>query len=287
MGRIRDRMAKDLEIAGYKPSTQRIYLVHARRFVAHFQRSPEELGADHVREFLFHLIENHRASRQTVRQVRAALRFLYAVTLRRPLEVDWIPPGRLQKPLPVILSPAEVAALLEAVRQPTRRAVLTTMYAAGLRIREACRLLPEDVHSQRMLIHVRCGKGSRDRYTILSPRLLQHLRQYWQNHRSHVNGYLFPGGTRLGHVSLQSVRKGFRQALQDTDIRKDVTPHVLRHCFATHLLQSGHDVTIVQALLGHQSVRTTERYTHVRVEHVARIRSPLDALTDDQTAVLA
>lgn len=286
MRSLRDRMAMDLEIAGYSPSTRKIYLIHARRFANHFGLSPADLGQNHIREFLFHLIENHDASRGTVRQVRAALRFLYSVTLNRPTEIDWLPPARHQKTLPVILSGTEVAALLAAVRHVMYRTILMAMYAGGLRITETCRLLPEDIDSRRMLIHVRCGKGGVDRYTILSRRLLIQLRDYWSLHRPHVGGYLFPGHTRLRHVSPQTVRKVFRQALTDAGITKDVTPHVLRHCFATHLLESGHDVSLVQALLGHRSMQSTQRYVHVTADYVATTSSPLDILGTARAAVL-
>lgn len=286
MRRLLDRMAIDLEVTGYSPSTRRNYHMHARRFARHYQRSPEHLGQDHIREFLFHLIENHNASRSTVRQVRAALRFLYCVTLNRPQEIDWLPPARHQKALPVVLSGSEVAALLAATRHVMYRSILMAMYSGGLRITEACRLLPEDIDSKRMLIHVRCGKGGVDRYTILSKRLLGQLRDYWTNCRTHYGGYLFPGRTRQRHACPQTVRQVFRQALQDAGIEKDVTPHVLRHCFATHLLESGYDVTLVQALLGHRSLKSTQCYVHIAASRVPRDASPLDILGTPRAAAL-
>jgi site-specific recombinase XerD len=279
-------MAIDLQLAGYSPSTCRVYLIHARRFVAHFRRPPGQMGADQIRQFLFHLIENHGASRQTVRQVRAALRFLYTVTLNRPAEVAWLPPARQLKQLPVVLSGTEVTGLLQAVRHLMVRTILMTMYAGGLRITEACRLLPQDIDSKRMLIHVRCGKGGVDRYTVLSRRLLVYLRDYWRRYRPNLGGYLFPGATKLRHACPDTVRKVFRKALRDAGIQKDVTPHVLRHCFATHLLECGHDITVVQALLGHRSLRATQRYVRVSADLVARTSSPLDVLGTDRAAVL-
>ena len=244
------------------------------------------MSLDHIREFLFHLIENFSASRQTVRQVRSALRFLYIVSLNRPAEIDWLPPARHQKKLPVVLSGSEVAVLLAAVGHVMHRAILTTMYAGGLRISEACRLLPQDIDSKRMLIHIRCGKGGVDRYTILSRRLLGQLRDYWRRHRPNLGGYLFPGGSRLGHACPEPLRKVFRRALLDAGIGKDVTPHVLRHCFATHLLECGYDITIVQALLGHRSLQSTQRYVHIALEVVAKTTSPLDILQTRRAAVL-
>ena len=286
MGLIAERMAADLRIAGYSSGTSRIYLLYCRRFVVHFRRSPAELGAQHIREYLLHLIENHNISRDTLRQVRAALRFLYTVTLNRPAEIDWLPPARHLKRLPVILSGTEVAALLEAVWEPRVRGVLTTMYASGLRITEACRLMPADLDAKRMLIHVRCGKGGLDRYAVLSPKLLAHLREYWRHDRPNLGGYLFPGRSRCRHICAQTVRNAFQRALVDAGIDKDVTPHVLRHCFATHLLECGMDVALVQAMLGHRCARSTQRYVHVAVEHIAKTSSPLDALGTERAAVL-
>lgn len=286
MGQLHDRMEADLKIAGYSPSTRKIYLIYARKFVAHFWRAPAEMGADQVRDFLLYLIEHQHVSRETVRQVRSALRFLYAVTLNRAVEVDWLPVPRRAKRLPVVLSGSEVVALFGAVRQIKCRTILMTMYAGGLRIGEACRLLPDEIDSKRMLIHVRRGKGNTDRYTVLSERLLQCLRDYWRHYRPQLNGYLFPGSTQLGHACPETVRNVFRKAVTDANIKKDVTPHVLRHCFATHLLECGADVTVVQTLLGHRSLRTTEKYTHISTEHIARTGSPLDVLGTPDSQIL-
>ncbi|MCK4960460.1 MAG: site-specific integrase [Planctomycetes bacterium] len=286
MGILHDRMEADLKIAGYSPSTRKVYLIYARKFAEHFQRSPATMGAGEIRDFLLHLIEHRHASRETVRQVRSALRFLYAVTLNRAVEVDWLPPGRRAKRLPVVLGGTEVAALFAAIRSVKYRAILMTMYAGGLRISEACRLLPNEIDSKRMVIHVRRGKGGVDRYTVLSKHLLQCLRDYWRYHRPQMNGYLFPGGTVLGHACPQTVRNVFANAVADADIKKKITPHVLRHCFATHLLECGTDVTVVQALLGHRSLQTTQTYTHISTEHIARTASPLDALGIPGTGII-
>jgi len=286
MGILHDRMEADLKIVGYRPSTRKVYLIYARKFAEHFQRSPATMGADQVRDFLLHLIEHRHASQQTVRQVRSALRFLYAVTLNRAVEVDWLPPARRTKRLPVVLGGTEVTALFAAVRNVRYRAILMTMYAGGLRISEACRLLPDEIDSKRMVIHVRRGKGGVDRYTVLSKYLLQCLRDYWRHHRPRINGYLFPGGTARGHACPDTVRNVFAKAVVDAGIRKNVTPHVLRHCFATHLLECGTDVTVVQTLLGHRSLQATRTYTHISVKHIARTASPLDVLGTPGTGII-
>jgi site-specific recombinase XerD len=276
MGQLRDRMTADLRLAGYSPSTCIIYLLYARLFSKHFMRPPEEMGENEIRAYLLYLIEERRVSRETVRQARAALTFLYSVTLHRSLEVERIPVMRRQHRLPAILSGREVSALLDAVASPKYRAILMTLYGGGLRITEACKLKIEDIDSKRMVIHVRCGKGGHDRYTVLSARLLDHLRTYWSTNRSQT--WLFTGRTRAGHASPDTVRLVFRNVLAASGIKKKVTPHVLRHCFATHLLECGTDIKVIQTLLGHGSLRATEVYTHVSIEHVGRTTSPLDLL---------
>jgi len=284
MGQLHDRMETDLLLGGYSPSTSRIYLCYARQFAKYHWRSPTELGEEEIRQFLLHLVVDRKVSRETSRQARAALQFLYRVTLHRPVEVEYLPVRRTLHPLPVILSGSEVQALLEAVEKPKYRAMLMTLYAGGLRNLEACRLRPEDIDSKRMLIHVRAGKGGRDRYTLLSTRLLAYLRDYWRTERP--KDWLFPGRSVPGHTCTDTVRGVFRAAREAAGISKKVTPHVLRHCFATHLLESGVDITVIQALLGHASPRVTALYAHVSLEHLARTPSPLDLLGTPQAACL-
>ena len=276
MGQLRDRMEADLRLAGYSPSTQKIYLLYAKLFTKYHMRSPAEMGEDQIRQYLLHMVEEKKISRETYRQIRAALIFLYTITLRRQTEVEHLPVRRKKVKLPVVLSGTEVQALLEAVRSPKYRVIVMAQYAGGLRISEACRLRPEDIDSKRMVIHVRAGKGGRDRYTVLSARFLASLRDYFRQHRP--DGWLFPGKTADGHASPETSRRVFHAAVAAAGISKTITPHVLRHCFATHLLESGVDVKVIQSLLGHGSLRATEVYTHVSVEHIGRVKSPLDLL---------
>jgi site-specific recombinase XerD len=286
MGEIRNRMVADLTIGGYSESTRDVYLLYATQFVKHFKRSPAEMGADEVRAFLVHLIEERHVARETVRIARAAIKFLYAVTLRRQIEVEWIPVPRHQKRLPGVLSGTEVAALLGAVRSLTYRAVMETMYSGGLRIAEACALRVEDVDSKRGVIRVR-GKGDRERITVLSARLLEHLRDYWQERRpGRGEDWLFPGQHRSHYLSPGAVRTVFSNAAHEAGLRRRVTPHCLRHSFATHLIELGVDVTVVQVLLGHASLVTTEKYVHVSTEQILRTRSPFDLLGTPEARVL-
>jgi site-specific recombinase XerD len=269
-------MEADLKIAGYSPSTQTVYLFYARKFAGHFMRSPTEMGAEEVRQFLHYLVEERCIARSTLRQVRSSLRFLYSVTLNRPVAVEWLPVPRKQERLPVVLSGTEIAALLDAVRVPKYRAIMMAMYAGGLRISEACRLRPEQIDSKRRVIRIR-GKGDKERLTLLSHRLLEHLRSYWRFARPQGE-WLFPGRTQERPVGTASARQVFSEAARAAGIAKDVTPHSLRHSFATHLIETGVDVTVVKELLGHRSLQTTEVYTHTSVERIARTKSPLDLL---------
>ena len=285
MGQLREKMEADLKIGCYSQSTQKIYIYYAQKYADYFGGSVAKFGADKVRRFLLHFVEERAVSRSTLKQVRAALKFLYAVTLNRPVEVEWLPTTRKQRYLPVILSGTEVASFLAAVRREKYRAVLTTIYAGGLRISEACRLRPGDIDSKRMVITVR-GKGGKERQTMLSVRLLDCLRDYWRQERPARDGWLFPGNTRAGHTSPETVRNVFHKVIDAVGITKKVTPHSLRHCFATHLIESGTDVTVVQALLGHSSILTTQIYTHVSVEQIASTRSPFDLLGTKSARVL-
>jgi len=283
MGALRDRMEADLTLAGYREGTRKKYLGCARLYTKYFMRPPEQMGEEGVRAYLLHLIMERHFPATTVRMFRSALTFLYAKTLDRPLEVKRVPIMRRAHPLPDVLSGTEVTALLEAVHSPKYHAVIATLYAAGLRISEGCSLRPEDIDSKRMLIHVRDSKGGRDRYTVLSTRLLDYLRGYYRVFRP--KEWLFPGRS-TGHVSPKSVAHVFTQALAASGITKHVTPHTLRHSFATHLLERGTDVSVIRALLGHSSLRATEVYTHVSLEHLGRVKSPFDVLGTQEAKVL-
>lgn len=276
MGQIRDRMQADLQLAGYSPSTQKIYLCYAKLFTKFHMRSPAEMGEEEIRRYLLHMVVEQKISRETYRQIRAALTFLYTITLKRPTDVAHLPVGRRKLKLPIVLSGTEVGRMLGAVRNPKYRAIFMAQYAAGLRISEACRLRPENIDSKRMVIHVRAGKGDKDRYTVLSARLLAYLREYYGKYRP--SGWLFPGETADGHASPDTSREVFHAVVAMSGISKEITPHVLRHSFATHLLESGVDIAVIQALLGHASIRATAVYTHVSVEHIGRVKSPFDLL---------
>jgi site-specific recombinase XerD len=275
-------MADDMRLAGFSPSTQRIYLHYAKYFTKHFMRSPSEMGEDEVRAFLLHLLDERKLSHNTYRQCYAALKFLYGVTLRRSFEVDSIPRHRGQPRLPIVLSGTEVQQLLKAFTNVKYRTMAMVMYAGGLRVSEVCVLRVGDIDSKRMLIHVREGKGGRDRCVMLSRRLLAALRAYWKEERP--RDLLFPG--KAGPLNPATVRRAVRRASEVADFRKTVTPHVLRHAFATHLLELGTDLRVVQTLLGHRQLQMTARYTNVSTRHLQRVRSPLDVLGKPESKLL-
>lgn len=273
MGKFRDRMQQDLQLAQYRPSTQKTYLTCARRFVAHYMRPPTQLGREEIRQFLLTLTDRPAVQKSHW----AAIRFLYTKTLGRPEEVVDIPWPKIRQKLPDIFSAQEVAALLDAIAAPMHRVVIMATYGAGLRISEACALCVDDIDSSRGLIHVRDGKRGRDRYVVLSPRLLLCLREYWRLAQPQ-GPYIFVGRQPGQHVDPSTIRKALGRAARKVGLHKRVTPHQMRHAFATHLLEGGTDIRVIQVLLGHGSIRSTARYTHVSARHVASVESPLDRL---------
>ena len=285
MGELQERMRQSLELRGCRPSTVATYLGCARRFAAHFMRSPAEMGEPEVRAFLVHLMKERRLSAPSEGVYVAALRSLYVETLGRPEAMREIRPARRPQRLPEVLSGSEVQRLLRAVRSMRHRAVLMTCYAAGLRIAEACALQVADVDSGRMVLRVRDGKGGRERYVMLSRRLLSFLRRYWRKTRP-AGPYLFPGRGRTGRISRTAVHRVFRAAVADAGLPRRVTTHTLRHSFATHLLECGVDLRVIQALLGHSSIRSTTLYAKVSTRLIGRTRSPLDVLGTTEGAAL-
>ena len=277
MGEIRRRMEADLRLHGFHPGTQAEYLRCARKLAEHFMRSPEELAKEDVRGYLLHLLLVKKLSCSTMKVHIAALKFLYGVSLGRPEVVESIRMPRSRRKLPDVLSGSEVEAVIGAIESMKYRAVVMVMYAAGLRVSEACGLRVSDIDSDRMVIRVKDGKGGRDRYVMLSKRLLAILRQYYRAERP-KGPYLFPGKKLDSPITSDSVRRVLKAAARASGVTKRVTPHVLRHTFATHLLESGTDIRTIQVVLGHQSIKTTQLYAQVSRRHVARTKSPLDLL---------
>jgi len=280
MGAIRERMIEEMELRGLAPATKRGYLDCCRVFVAHFMKSPEQLHAEEVRAFLLYLTRERKTVPSTTCVYIAAIRFLYRHVLRTPGVVDDLPHPRIPKKLPDVLSREEVYQLIAAVRSLKLRTILAVTYGAGLRISEALRLRVDDIDSQRMVFHIRGAKHGKDRFVLLSPQLLALLRQYWVETKS-TGPLLFPG--RLGRpVHIDVIRRAFRATVREVGFQKRVTLHSLRHGFATHLLEDGTDIRVIQALLGHSTLQTTAHYTRVSTRNFHQVTSPLDGLLQGQ-----
>jgi site-specific recombinase XerD len=278
MTQLRQRMLEDMQIRNLSPNTQIRYLSRVAAFAQYFGKSPEQLGPEEIRKYQLHLIREKKVSFSHLNVTVCALRFLYRTTLRRQVDIDRIPFPKLEHKLPVVLSQEEVAQFFQAIESRKYMVILVTAYAAGLRISEVAHLKVSDIDSQRMTIRVEQGKGRRDRYVMLSPKLLTLLRDYWRQDRpSH---WLFPGRSTQHPISPATVRHVCRAAWLASGLRKPVTPHVLRHSFATHLLEAGTDLRTIQVLLGHRSPASTARYTHIAIPNVQRTCSPLDSLPD-------
>lgn len=272
---LRRRMIDDMMLRNLSPATQRSYLHAVTKFSRHFGRSPDRLGPEDVRAFQVYLV-SQGISWPSLNQTVCALRFFYGVTLNRGEIPERIAYARTPRKLPAILSPDEVVRFLEAVLSLKSRAALTTAYAAGLRVSEAVSLKIGDIDSDRMLLQVRHGKGAKDRTVMLSAQLLDILRTYWRLTRP--TDWLFPGrGERPIDVTV--LHSACRSATKAAGLTKKVSVHTLRHSFATHLLESGVDIRIIQVLLGHNSLSTTARYTQVATTTIAAAQSPLDRLT--------
>lgn len=270
---LRQRMIEDLQVRNLSPVTQRDYLYAVANFAKHFGAPPDQLGPEDIRAYQVHLVSK-KIAWSSLRVIVCALRFLYCVTLGKNWTVQQIPYPRPERKLPVVLSLAEVTQFLEAIPNLKHRAALMTAYAAGLRVSEVVALKVTDIDSRRMVLRVEQGKGRRDRYVMLSPRLLILLRTYWKATRP--QGWLFPGHKPNQRLSVRSVQLACQHACQGSGVAKRVTVHTLRHSFATHLLEAGTDLRTIQLLLGHRSLATTARYTHVAANTVCSTTSPLD-----------
>ncbi len=277
MTSLRQRMTEDMQVRNLALNTQTSYVQQVSLFARHFDKSPEQLGPEDIRSYQVYLTNEKKLAPGSVLIAVAALRFLYKVSLKK----DWtfedvIPAPKKPQRLPVVLSPEEVLHFLSCVGSTKHRAILTTCYAAGLRISEAIRLKPANIDSQRMVIQVEQGKGQKDRYVMLSPKLLETLRSYFRAVRP--KGWLFQGDVNGQPINRSSVELACQKARRLSGIRKPITPHSLRHGFAVHLLESGTDVRTIQLLLGHRSLATTARYLRIATSKVCSTSSPLDLL---------
>jgi len=273
---LRRRMVEDMTLRNFDQRTQQAYIRSVRSCCRYCGRTPGELTFEDVRRYQLHLTQSGLAP-ASINGAMVALRFFFRVTLKRPEALDYIPIARQPQRLPVVLTPDEVARLLQAAPGLKWRTALSVAYGAGLRAAEVVGLKVGDIDSQRMRIRVEQGKGRRDRDALLSPHLLATLRNWWKVARPPV--WLFPNRlTSFNAVTPRSLNRAFHVAVRTAGIKKPVCLHTLRHCFATHLLEQGVDVRVIQVLLGHKKLETTSIYTHVAAKTLDGIESPLDLL---------
>lgn len=274
------RMAQDMKLRNLAQKTIDAYTYHVGRFARFLSenggRAVDQADPEDIRSFQLHLIEIRKVGWSSFNQAVSGLRFLYRITLPRPWHVEMIPFGKRPKKLPEVLASQEVDALLSCVKSLKHRTLMLTLYAAGLRLGEASRLTLPDIDSARMQLSIRNGKGAKDRRVPLSPRLLIALREYWKTVRSPL--YLFPGKTLDVPLSATTIQKMCKQAATAAGIQKNITPHTLRHSFATGLMEAGVDLLTIGRLLGHKSFMTTMIYLHVRRPHLNSTPSPIDWL---------
>lgn len=284
MTRLRRQMLEELERRNYSPRTRDVYIRWVEDFARYFNRRPDRLGPKHIREYQAHLFRDRKLAANTVAQRVSALRFLYIKTLGRGWSLEQTPYPKKPKKLPNILSVQEVERLIDSAESPFHRAIVMTLYATGLRRFELTRLQIQDIDSERMLVHVRDGKGGKDRDVMLSQRLLVALREYVRGLPRMPQTWLFPGGSwHTGNYPIcgSTVWNACDHAAERAGIVKPSHPHILRHCFATHLLEAGADLRTIQILLGHSSLEQTAKYLHLSLKRLRDVDSPLDALALD------
>jgi integrase/recombinase XerD len=277
MTSLRQRFIEDMQIRNLAVNTQFYYVQQVSRFARHFNKSPVLLGPEQIRAYQVYLTNERKLAPASILVTISALRFLYKVTLKRGWTFeDIIPAPKKPQTLPVVLSPEEVIRFLDSVESRKHRAILTTCYGAGLRVSESIALTPPAIDSKRMVLRVEQGKGMKDRYVMLSPKLLEILRDWWRVERP--QHWLFPGDMPGQHITRYAVEDACRKAHHTCKIPKPITPHSLRHAFAVHLLEQGTDVRTIQLLLGHRSLVTTAKYLRIATSKVCSTSSPLDLL---------
>jgi site-specific recombinase XerD len=273
-------MLDELQRRNYAQNTVRTYISAVEEFAAYFHKRPDQLGPEHIRAYQVHLFRDRKLASGTVEQRGAALRFFFVKTLRRPYLPDDIPFPKRQRRLPTVLSQDEAARLIDSASNLMHRAILMTLYGTGVRRAEVCDLKVLDIDSERMVIHVRHGKGDRDRDVLLSPKLLETLREYWQWMKPKT--YLFPGMVNNWRADVPINHKvvwvAVKEAAERAGIKKRVSPHTLRHSFATHMLEAGADLRTIQMLLGHAKLSDTTVYLHLSRRHLQSVSSPVEAV---------
>jgi integrase/recombinase XerD len=278
MGALREQMEREMVLRRMSVRTRQAYSAAVARLTKHYHCPPDRLTSAQIQSYLLHLIEERKLAFSSCNVALHGLRFFYHETLKRPDLQFAIPRARMPQKLPQILSRDEIERLFASARLLKHRALLMTTYAAGLRVSEVCALKVTDIDSERMTLRIEQGKGAKDRYSLLSPRLLKELRLYWQAHRP--NSWLFPAARNTARpLDAHSAQRMFYAARDRAKITKRCGIHGLRHAFATHLLEAGTDVHTIQRLMGHTDIHTTMRYFHLARQKIAATHSPLELLS--------
>jgi len=281
MSNLRKQMELEMNLKGFTEKTKVAYIGYVRRYVEHFNRSPQKLGAQEIKTYLDYLITDKKASASHVNSTHSAIKFLYVNVMDQNWDLKKIPRAKKEKKFPVILTEKEVWTLLETVSNIKHKAILATVYSAGLRVSEVVHLKSCDIDSKSMLIRVLQGKGKKDRYTILSNRTLEVLRNYYKHSICRHSEWLFTGADYHHPISIRTVQMVFNQAKNAAGIKKKVTLHSLRHSFATHLLEHGTSIHHIQRLLGHTNINTTCVYLHLTRYDLMNVKSPFDLMDID------
>jgi integrase/recombinase XerD len=275
-----EKVRGELRLRNYSYKTIKSYTSCLRSFIKYIHPvHPREVSEEGIRKYLLHLITKEKLAASTVNQVFNALRFLYVELYNKPFVIGRLPRPQKEKKLPDVLNEEEVLRIFRAVANLKHRTMLMLAYASGLRVSEVVNLKIEDFDAERNMIHIRGAKGKKDRYTLLPISLKEVLHRYWKEYGLGKTGWIFPGDKQNYHLSVRSIQHVFERAIQKAGITKPVSMHTLRHSFATHLLEQGTDLRYIQELLGHESLKTTEIYTHVSKKAIGKIKSPLDTLT--------
>jgi integrase/recombinase XerD len=276
MTALRQRMLEDMQLRNFSPHTQGAYIRAVEQFTRYFRQPPETLSVQHARQFLLYLVQERKVSWSCYNQIRAGLIFFFRITLARNESIDGVPCARQRRRVPIVLSQEELQRFFAVIRNKKHLAMLMTMYGAGLRVSELVSLRVEDIDSARMLLRIREGKGQKQRNAKLSKHLLEVLRDYYKACRP--CGWLFPGRTAGEPLNRMTVNKAIETLSKRAGLQKNVTPHTLRHSYATHMLDAGADLRTIQVLLGHQCIKSTAIYMHVSQAKIDAAPSPLDLM---------
>jgi integrase/recombinase XerD len=279
MTALRRRMREDLQLRGLAPKTQQCYLEAVKHLAQYYRRAPDQISAEEIRQYFLYLINEKKVAESTLRIHLYGIRFFYERTLQRPWPVFALIRPRHRQTLPVVLSPQEVRSLLALVERSTARMCLQMIYACGLRLTEGTQLQVSDIDAPRMLVRVRQGKGGKDRLVPLADRTLELLRAYWQGTRPRP--WLFPARDQQTPLPATTLQKTFKRVVRQSGLAKDASIHTLRHSYATHLLERGVSLRVIQELLGHNSPKTTARYTHLTTKTFDVVQATINALMAD------